>query len=81
MLALNQSSEVPLRMNALIEAVASQPADFKIGWSFEGTKHFAGQNEKLSPYRVWLEQLFAALAEPTRDQIVKAVSQTKAAFK
>jgi hypothetical protein len=81
LLALGQSPKVSGRMETLIAEVSSQPAEFKVSWSFEGTKHFIGENEKLSPYRAWLMQLFAALASPTHDQIVKALNETKGAFK
>ena len=80
LLALNQASEVPLRINALIEAIASQPADFKIGWSFEGTKHFISQNEKLAANRDWLAQLFAAMDGENRDAIVAGLKAAAAKF-
>jgi hypothetical protein len=68
-------------MEALVAEISSQPAKFKVEWSFEGTKHFIGKNERLSPYRNWLEQLFEALGTPTRDQIVIGLKEAKASFK
>ncbi|MDZ7344993.1 MAG: hypothetical protein ONA90_10825 [candidate division KSB1 bacterium] len=38
-------------------AIAGQPDTFKVGWTFNGTKHFISQNEMLAPYREWLLQL------------------------
>jgi len=81
LLALEQSKSVAAKLEMLMAEVSSQPADFNLTWSFEGTRHFIGQSEKLSPYRAWLMQLFAALASPTRDQIIKGLNETKAAFK
>jgi tetratricopeptide (TPR) repeat protein len=80
LLALNKSNEVPLRINALIEAIASQPADFKLQWSFEGTKHFISQNERLATNRDWLEQLFTAMEGDNRDAIVTGLKAASARF-
>ncbi|MEO6725858.1 MAG: hypothetical protein ABIU20_01480 [Blastocatellia bacterium] len=50
LLALGQAQAIPDKLDALIAAVATQPADFKITWTFNGTLHFIGQEEKLSAY-------------------------------
>jgi len=81
LLALDKAGSIPARIDALLEAVARQPADFQDEWSFDGTLHFIGQNEKLSPYREWLRQLFNAVKAENRDAIVKAVREAKAGFK
>jgi tetratricopeptide (TPR) repeat protein len=81
LLALGQSNQVPTKMEALIAEVSKQPVEFKVEWFFNGTKYFIGQNEKLSPYRAWLGQLFAALANPNRDQILKGLNEAKTTFK
>jgi tetratricopeptide (TPR) repeat protein len=79
LLALNKAHEVPLRMKTLIEIVKSQPADFKVQWGFEGTKHFIAQNEKLVA-KDWLMRLFAAMAGENRDAIVAGLKAASESF-
>jgi tetratricopeptide (TPR) repeat protein len=81
LLALGQSKQVPARMKALIAEVSSQAAEFKVTWSFDGTRHFIGKNEKPSPYRAWLGKLFDALAGKDREAILDALLQAGASFK
>jgi hypothetical protein len=81
LIALGRFSEAPLRMNALIDAVASQQTDFKIQWSFEGIRNFISQNEKLAASRSWLEQLFAAMRGENRDAIVGGLKAASERFK
>ncbi|HST21362.1 MAG TPA: hypothetical protein VLR90_09615, partial [Blastocatellia bacterium] len=77
---LNKSSEVPSRINALIEAIGGQPADFQLTWSFEGTKHFLSGNERFAANRNWLEQLFVAIKGENRDVIVARLKAVSAKF-
>ncbi|MDQ3013893.1 MAG: hypothetical protein M3X11_24725, partial [Acidobacteriota bacterium] len=81
LLALDKADLVPAKLDAMIQAIASQPADFKINWSFDGTLHFIGQNEKLARCREWLRQLFNAAQAENRDAIVKGLREAKAGFK
>jgi hypothetical protein len=60
-LALEKTDMVPGRIDALVETIANQPKEFKVNWSFKGTKYFIGHNEKLAPYRPWLMQFFEAV--------------------
>src|SRR5262249_38826439 len=48
LLALNQADRISLKMEALIVEVSRQPAEFKVEWAFDGTRHFISQTEKLS---------------------------------
>lgn len=70
LLALNQSSNVPAKIKFLIEVVSSQEADFQLGWSVEGTKHFISQDERLNASKDWLSRLFSAMSGENRDAIV-----------
>lgn len=81
LLALGEANQVPIRMKTLLEEVSRQPAEFKVEWNFDGTRHFIAQNEKLLPHRVWLNQLFDALASKNRDMILNALQQAEASFK
>jgi tetratricopeptide (TPR) repeat protein len=71
LIALKRSPEVSSRMKSLIELVESQPADFKVQWSFAGTKHFISQNQQLTANKDWLSRLFETLPGENRDAIVK----------
>jgi tetratricopeptide (TPR) repeat protein len=81
LLALAQIQEVPAKVDTLIAEVARQPVEFKVLWKFDGTRHFIGQDEKLSSYRAWLGQLFDALASKDRDTMLKALQDVRAKFK
>src|SRR5262249_18894957 len=60
LLALNNSSQVPDKLQPLIDSLTAQPYDFKVTWTFNGTKHFIDHSAQLAPYRTWLRQLFTA---------------------
>jgi hypothetical protein len=79
---LNQTSKIPAYLETLQQTIASQPDTFKVGWSFEGTKYFISQNEKLAPYREWLLQLFAAMEiKDGREAMLAALREVRQAFK
>ncbi len=81
LLALNKTKPIPSKLDTLFAAVASQPDTFKVGWTFNGTKHFISQNEKLAPYRAWLLQLFSALEKEGREAILAALREVREKFK
>jgi tetratricopeptide (TPR) repeat protein len=80
-LALGKAASVNDKLAALIAAVAQQPADFRVGWSFNGTLHFIGTHESLAARRDWLRQLIAALQADNRDAIVSALRDVQKQFK
>ena len=69
--ALKRSTEVWSKLKNLLELLQTQPADFKLQWSFEGTKHFVSESQQLAASKDWLMQLFRALEGENRDAIVK----------
>lgn len=81
LLSLGQAGEVPAKLDLLSQAVAAQPADFKIEWTFHGTLHFINQAEPLGRYRAWLQQLFGAAAHRDRAAILQALRAAQADFK
>jgi tetratricopeptide (TPR) repeat protein len=81
LLALNQADKILARMEALIAEVSRQPAEFKVEWVFDGTRHFISQTEKLSPYRDWLDKLFDAIGGKDRETILKGLKEAKESFK
>ncbi len=80
-LALGKAASVKPKLAALSAAVALQPADFRVGWSFNGTLHFIGTHEPLAARRDWLRQLIGALQSPKRDDILAALRQAQSSFK
>jgi tetratricopeptide (TPR) repeat protein len=81
LLALNQADRVSPKMEALIAEVSRQPAEFKVEWALDGTRHFISQTEKLSPYRDWLDKLFDAIGGKDRETILKGLKEAKEGFK
>ena len=71
LIALKRSTEVWSKLKSLIELLQTQPADFKLQWSFEGTKHFVSESQQLAANKDWLMQMFRALEGENRDAIVK----------
>jgi tetratricopeptide (TPR) repeat protein len=81
LLAMGKATLVRARIDALITTVASQPADFQQPWSFLGVNQFVSQNDKLTPHRVWLRQVFDALAGEDRGTMLKALQAARANLK
>ena len=77
LIALKRPTEVPGRMKNFIGLLESQPADFKLQRSFEGTKHFINQSQQADANKAWLLRLFGSMDGENRDAIIKEV---KAAF-
>jgi tetratricopeptide (TPR) repeat protein len=80
-LALGKAATINDKLAALIAAVAQQPADFRVGWSFNGTLHFIGTHAELAKHRDWLQQLIAALQAEKRDDILTALRQVQSRFR
>src|SRR5262245_11830319 len=81
LLALDQVDRISPKVEALIAEVSRQPAEFKVGWVFDGTRRFISQTEKLSPYRDWLDKLFDAIGGKDRETILKGLKEAKESFK
>ena len=76
-LALGNTDLVPGRINALVDGIAQQPEEFKVGWPFKGTRHFVGHNEVLTPYRAWLMPFFDAIEGPNRHAILSVLQEVR----
>ena len=79
-LALGKTELVPGRIDALVESITNQSEEFKVGWSFKGTRYFINNNETLAPYRPWLMQLFDAVEGADRHAILSALQEVRASF-
>ena len=58
--------------------LVKQPEDFLLGWSFEGTKHFIGQDEAFVNLRDWLVPLLEAFSGKPCDEMLAAVETVQA---
>jgi tetratricopeptide (TPR) repeat protein len=80
LLALNKAGQILEKLDLLQPAIASQPDTFKVGWTFNGTKHFISQHEPLAPYRAWLLQFFSALEGENREAILRDLQSVRADY-
>jgi hypothetical protein len=82
MVANNHASQVLVEIDSMVADIRNQPVGFKVKWSFEGTRHFVGQEKNLALYRDWLSQLFDALQlSNDRDTLIMALQDVRASFK
>ncbi len=77
LLALDQTTSIPSKLESLRGAITTQPKDFQAGWSFEGTKRFISQDERLAPFRGGLLELFAAMEAKDRDTLLGALDAVR----
>ena len=78
LLALNNAVLVPDKLQTLIDSLAAQSDDFKVTWTFNGTKHYIDQDAQLAPYRAWLGQFFIALEAEDRETALTGLQATRA---
>ena len=78
---LNKPDAIPEKLEALREAINKQSKEFRLGWSFAGTKHFINRDERLADHRIWLLQLFGALEQKDRDSILTALQIARENFR
>jgi hypothetical protein len=67
-------------MQELSNFISSQPADFRVDWTFTGTVHFIQTDERLAAERDKLLPLFAALGAPDRAAILEALRTATVSF-
>ena len=77
-IAQNKMDSVSGHLKEIEASLGKQPEDFTLGWSFEGTKHFIGQDEAFATSRDWLLALLEAFSGTTRDAMLAAVEAAKA---
>ena len=78
LLALNNTAQVPDKLQTLIDSLTAQPNDFKLTWTFNGTKHFIDHSAQLAPYRTSLGQLFTALEAEDRETALTGLQAARA---
>lgn len=80
-LAQNKTHQVPAALETLQAAIAAQSDTFKVGWTFNGTKHFISTNETLATHRAWLLQFFAAIeSKEGREAILAGLQEARKNF-
>ncbi|NIR51754.1 hypothetical protein GWO43_24570 [candidate division KSB1 bacterium] len=82
LIALNKIQRVPDELETLITNTSAESDTFRVGWTFEGTKHFisTSDNEYLSAYRQWLLAFFQALEEENREAILRGLQEAQKKF-
>jgi len=80
LLALNKSGEVRGKMEILIDMVRKQSTDFRLRWSFEGTKHFISGSDRFPFSKDWLLKLIGVMAGENRDAIIDGLKATSSIF-
>ena len=80
LIALKRSTEAPSRIKNIIELLEAQPPDFRLQWTFAGTKHFINQSQQLAADKDWLLRLFSAMSGENRDAIVKELTAAAGNF-
>jgi tetratricopeptide (TPR) repeat protein len=78
LLALNNIAQVSDKLQTLTDSLAAQPKDFKVTWTFNGTKHFIDHSAQLASYRTWLGQLFTALEAADRQTVLTGLQAARA---
>ena len=67
--ALNKEETVKAKLADLIEAVKKQPGDYKVDWTFSGTRRFVETSDKVAGQREWLLRFLDAVEKEGRDKI------------
>ena len=66
-------AEATSKRKALCTLIEAQPADFRLSWTFGGTRHFLQTDPRFSPHKVQLLALLSALEQPSRAAILSAL--------
>ena len=66
-------AEAASKRKALRTLIDAQPADFRLNWTFGGTRHFLQTEPRFSPHRAQLLALLSALEQPNRGAILAAL--------
>jgi tetratricopeptide (TPR) repeat protein len=66
-------AEAASKRKALRTLIDAQPADFRLSWTFGGTRHFLQTDPRFSPHKAQLLALLSALEQPNRAAILSAL--------
>lgn len=76
LLALSRTNEVAARLDSLRAQVEAQPDDFTVGWTFEGSSHYVGNEAALEKHRGTLFGLLWAAETGQRDALLTAIDRS-----
>ena len=63
-------AEAASKRKALRTLIDAQPADFRLNWTFGGTRHFLQTDPRFSPHKAQVLALLSALEQPSRAAIL-----------
>jgi tetratricopeptide (TPR) repeat protein len=81
LLALDNAAMVPGNIDNMLETIGQQPEDFKVTWSFQGTRYFISEHVHLAPYRDWLQQFLSAFTDTDRQAMVTGLRAARTTFR
>lgn len=73
LLGQGKTTEAAQKRQALRSLVVAQPAEFRVTWTFGGTRHFLQTDPRFAPHREQLLALLSALEQPNRAAILAAL--------
>jgi len=75
-LVRNNKTQISGKLAELISYIENQPAEFNLGWTFDGTKHFIDTSQHIQDRdRQGLVSFFSALEGKNRDAILEKLRQ------
>ncbi len=63
-------AEAASKRKSLRTLIDAQPADFRLNWTFGGTRHFLQTDSRFSPHKAQVLALLSALEQPNRAAIL-----------
>ena len=73
LLGQGQTTEAAQKRQALRSLIAAQPAEFRVTWTFGGTRQFLQTDPRFAAHRAQLLALLSALEKPNRAAIIAAL--------
>jgi len=80
LIAQNKRDVASEQLKKISVSLRTQPEDFSLSWSFEGTKHFIGQDEAFASSREWLLKLLDEFSGKMRNDMLEEVEAAQARF-
>jgi hypothetical protein len=73
LVAWGRTGSVGERFRELKDLIVAQPPEFRVTWTWEGTKHFVQNDDKMTSVRAWLLSLISAMEGRSRDVILQGL--------
>ena len=75
LLGQGKTTEAAQKRQALRALVVAQPPEFRLAWTFGGTRHFLQTGPRFASHRTQLLALLSALEQPSRAAILAALDE------